>query len=229
MIISLPLDVLGEVEGLGAGDVTDDDAAANRGGNEFVLIFMRMFFLPADGKQVGVDLAVDVKAEIFLAFFDDRFEAVQEPVICRFGMTFELGMCAQGCFIRFEFEAAAQRVPYAQGGGIIGHVEDEVVHSARCAVVGGCRTRQFWNFVNSVKTEFTLILNDGRHAMFVDVILHVGFVRLQDPCRNIVNLGGGDEEVECFVGSGVGEYDDLLSMRSITTKKRTRIFSASSF
>ena len=73
IIISLPLDVLGEVEGLGAGDVTDDDAAANRGGDEFVLIFVCMFFLPADGEQVGIDLAVDEKAEIFFAFFDDRF------------------------------------------------------------------------------------------------------------------------------------------------------------
>jgi hypothetical protein len=56
--------------------------------------------------------------------------------------------------------------------------------------------------------------------MFVDFVLHVGFVRLQYPCRNVVDLGGGDEEVERFIGSGVGVYGDLLSVRSITIKTR---------
>ena len=110
-------------------------------------------------------------------------------------------------------------MPYAQCGVLRGHVEDEVVHSASRAIVRGCHARLFGDFIEPVKPDLALILDRGRDAVFVDLVLHVGFVRLQDPCRNIVDFIGRDEEVERFVGNGVGEYGDLLSMRSITIKR----------
>ena len=110
-------------------------------------------------------------------------------------------------------------MPNAQSGVIFGYIEDEVVGSAGCAIVGSCHARLFGDFIEPVKPDLALILDRGRDAVFVDLVLHVGFVRLQDPCRNIVDFIGRDEEVERFVGNGVGEYGDLLSMGSITTKR----------
>lgn len=67
-------------------------------------------------------------------------------------------------------------MPDAQSCVIFGYIEDEVIRSTRCAVVRGCHACLYGNFIDPVKTDFALILDDGCHAMFVDLILHVGFI-----------------------------------------------------
>jgi hypothetical protein len=196
VIISLPLDVCGEVEGLRCGDVADDDEAAHRSGDEFILILVDAFFLPADGEQVGIDLTVDVKTEFLFAVFDEGFSTIQEPVIRRLLLTFKLGTCTQGCFIRFEFEPLAKGMPQAQSGVILRlWIEDELIRAARCAVIWSCHTCFFWNFVESLKPHFALIVDHGCDAVLVDLILHIGFVGFENPCGNGVDLFGRDEEV----------------------------------